>query len=73
LKVLGSPDGDELDITLTAPLGCVLAGTGSPAKQLGKEQQTTKKNRIAAAVKTPFPDTFAIDLRRCDLWTNDFI
>jgi len=63
---MGSADGDELDVTLTALLGCVPAGTESPAKQLGNEQQTAEKYRTEAAVKTPFPHIFAIDFCRCN-------
>jgi hypothetical protein len=58
---------------MTAILGCVLAGTGSAAKQLGNEQQTAEKYRSEAVVEAPFPHIFAIDFCRCDLRANDFI
>jgi hypothetical protein len=69
LKVLGSPDGDEV----TAILGCVLAGTGSAAKQLGNEQQIAEKYTTEAVVKTPFLHIFAIDFCCCDSRADDFI
>jgi hypothetical protein len=73
LKVLGSADGDEVDVTLTAILGCVLAGTGSAAEQPGNEQQIAEKYRTEAVVKTPFPHIFALDFCCCVLGANDFI
>jgi hypothetical protein len=72
LKVLGNADG-EVDVALTAILGCVLAGTASPAKQMGSEQQIAEKYRIEAVVKTPFPYIFAIGFCRCDLGADEFI
>jgi hypothetical protein len=73
LKVLGSADGDEGEDTLTAMLGRVLAGRGSPAKQPGNEKQIVAKYTTEAAAKTPFSHIFAIDFRRCDRRANDFI
>jgi hypothetical protein len=73
LKVLGSADGDELDVTLAAMLGCVLGGTGSAAKQPGNKVQIAEKYRSEAIVKTPLPQIFVIDFCCCGLRGNDFI
>jgi hypothetical protein len=73
LKVLGRADGDEVEDTLAAMLGCVLAGTGEPAKQPGSEPQIAEKQRTEAVVKTHFPHIFAIDFCGCNLRANDFI
>jgi hypothetical protein len=70
---MGSADGDEVGVMLTAILGCVLAGTGFAAKQMGNEQQIAEKYRTEAAVRTPFPHIFEIDFCCCDLTANDFI
>jgi hypothetical protein len=66
LKVLGSADADEVDASLTALLGRVLAGTESAAKQLGNEQQIAEKHRTEALAKTPLANIFAMDFCRCD-------